>query len=49
MKFKKRKIDCFVFVHFRQLAQNHKKMFNISNNNQSGDLHGIQQKFLLIK
>lgn len=31
-----------------QLAQNHKKMFQISNSNQSGDLYNLQQKFLLI-
>jgi hypothetical protein len=32
----------------QQLAQNHKKMFHLSNTNPSGDLYSLQQKFLLI-
>jgi hypothetical protein len=32
----------------QQLAQNHKKMFHISNSNQTSDLYSLQQKFLLI-
>jgi hypothetical protein len=32
----------------QQLAQNYKKMFHLSNSNQSNNLYNLQQKFLLI-